>query len=153
MVTGVTPPPEYQTATSTGEGIISSLIERKSSYSKTIENMRLMIWHKSVKCDMRVLRVPVTCKLIFRKYLPRSSDIRDMRDIRYICDILDMRDICDMHDICDMRGMRTYVTCVTCVTYVTCMNICDMHDIRDMRDMRETYMTRMTYKTCVKYVT
>ena len=45
-----------------------------------------MIGHKSDKCDMRVLRVPVTWFLYFCTEIPTR-------------DPCDMRDMCDMHDI------------------------------------------------------
>ena len=55
------------------------------SFNKIV-HMWLMIGHKSDKCDMRVLRVPVTWFLYFCTKIPTR-------------DPCDMRDMCDMHDI------------------------------------------------------
>ena len=51
-----------------------------------ISHMWLMIGFKTAKCDMRVLRVPVTWVLYFCTKIPTR-------------DPCDMRDMCDMHDI------------------------------------------------------
>ena len=48
--------------------------------------MWLMIGFKTAKCDMRVLRVPVTWFLYFCLKIP-TQDPCDMRDM---CDIVDM---------------------------------------------------------------
>ena len=47
-----------------------------------------MIRQKTVKCDMRVLRVPVTWFL-------------------YFCPKIPTRDPCDMRDMCDIRRYGT----------------------------------------------
>ena len=48
-------------------------------------HMWLMMGHKSDKCDMRVLRVPVTWFLYFCPKIPTPDpcDMRDMRDMRF----------------------------------------------------------------------
>ena len=53
--------------------------------NKDVKHMWLMIGHKSDKCDMRVLRVPVTWFLYFCPKIPTPDpcDMRDMRDMRF----------------------------------------------------------------------
>ena len=72
---------------------------------------RIMIRQKRYKCDLRVLRVPVTWFL-------------------YFCQKIPTRDPCDMRDMCDMHDSRNYGTGYmkvwdfwTHVTNVTCILI------------------------------
>ena len=53
--------------------------------------MWLMIGQNTAKCDMRVLRVPVTWFLYFCPKIPTRNPC-------------DMRDMCDMHDIRGIFG-------------------------------------------------
>ena len=60
--------------------------KRDRGHGLCISNhMWLMIGHKSDKCDMRVLRVPVTWFLYFCPKIPTPDpcDMRDMRDMRF----------------------------------------------------------------------
>ena len=49
-------------------------------------HMWLMIGQKTAKCDMRVLRVPVTwfCSFFLKIPTQNPCDMRDMRDIRFV---------------------------------------------------------------------
>ena len=70
---------------------IRSLFFSRFFEIETLVNDWLMIRHKSDKCDMRVLRVPVTWFLYFCPKIPTR-------------DPCDMRDMCDMHDIRGIFG-------------------------------------------------